>query len=332
MTSDSGEHRDPAAPRAQRLTGAAPGAIGIVALSGPGADRVATAVLDGSLSTDATPRWATFRDADGIIDDGVVVRAAPDHILLMPHGGPRVMNRLGHALTAHGARFESDAAVAFPEAQSEIEALMLAVLSRAASPLAIDLLLDQPRRHAAHAAAPTPEDLARSARLNRLLVPPVIVLAGAPNIGKSTLTNTLTGRARSIVLDAAGTTRDATSGTIDLGGVVVEWLDTPGIRATDDPIEAASIARAYDLISHATLLVSAAAPDVDFVDVGTPPAVRLTLQADRGSVNGADLSVSAVTGAGIAELVSHLRDLLVPTADLDHPGPWWFAGLTPAGT
>ena len=318
------------ATRAVRLTPAAPGAIGIIQLDGADAASITETVLRRTAPIDARPAHGTFHDANGVIDDGVVVRLADDVVLLMPHGGPRVMNRLARALAEAGADVDDDRALApFPEARDDLEARMLHVLARAVSPRAVDLLLDQPRRHAAHLARhqgpPSAEDRARSARLDRLLSPPLVVLAGAPNIGKSTLTNALAGRARSIVYDDAGTTRDTTGGAIDLGGVVVEWLDTPGLRRTDDPIEAESIRRAHGVIERATYLIIASTSDVSFPELARPADLRLGLQADRGAVMDADLSVSAVTGAGLTDLVARVRDDLVPPADLAHPGPWWFA-------
>ena len=63
------------------------------------------------------------------------------------------------------------------------------------------------------------EDLARSRRLNRLIEPPLVVVVGAANVGKSTLGNALVGRSMSIATDLPGSTRDYTSGRVELAGV-----------------------------------------------------------------------------------------------------------------
>ena len=73
-----------------------------------------------------------------------------------------------------------------------------------------------------------------------------MVLVGAPNAGKSSLSNALLGRDASIVSPEAGTTRDAVSARIDLAGLVVEWFDLPGVRETEDCIEREAIGLAFD--------------------------------------------------------------------------------------
>ena len=80
-----------------------------------------------------------------------------------------------------------------------------------------------------------------------------MVIMGAPNVGKSSLLNALLGRDRAIVTDIAGTTRDVVTEHLTIHGVPVEILDTAGIRATDDAIEAIGVERAQAASQEADL-------------------------------------------------------------------------------
>ncbi|MHC4995151.1 MAG: hypothetical protein ACYTGQ_08880, partial [Planctomycetota bacterium] len=127
------------------------------------------------------------------IDEALVARLRDDWWQLMPHGGPRVIQRLIETLEGAGVRraVEPDAREVYPEASSALEADMLVTLARAASPAAVDLLLDQPRRWCdALALGKLDGDsvLRSSVALDRLVTPPTVALVGRPNVGKSTLT------------------------------------------------------------------------------------------------------------------------------------------------
>jgi len=275
-------------------------------------------------------RLCAFAD----IDEGLAGRVTESLAQIMPHGGLRVMRRLTDWLMSRGVRPADDLGTSsaaqvhtlYPEATDVFEALVLLAVTQTASSLAIDLLLDQPRRwqRLANVSNLTPADHERSLRLNRLLRPPIVVLAGPPNVGKSTLTNALLGRTQSIVMDEPGTTRDYTTGLIDLGGLVVHWHDTPGIRTTANPIEARAIEISRRLIDHADLLIAMTDFDHDWPDLPQVPHLRVGSKADLRARSDVDVSISATTGQGLAALVGRIRESLVPSADLDHRGAWVF--------
>ena len=82
------------------------------------------------------------------------------------------------------------------------------------------------------------------------------VLAGRPNVGKSTLMNLLSGCERSIVTDIPGTTRDVVEETVRLGDVVLRLADTAGLRETENPVEAAGVARTRERLKRAGLVLA----------------------------------------------------------------------------
>lgn len=155
-----------------------------------------------------------------------------------------------------------------------------------------------------------------------------VVLIGQPNAGKSSLLNRLAGRERAIVSPEAGTTRDYLEETIVLGGVPVTLVDTAGLRAAETSIEAAGVARAQSLAETADLLLCVvpghepladedeqairlcSGRDAVIVmnksDLGRHPDVAARIAAIAPGVP--VLSVSALTGAGVAELRQWLAD------------------------
>ena len=305
-----------------QATSHAPGAIGILQLLGDNEP-----VLQQLTGEDSWPigmmRWVQLDD----IDDGLAGRLTENIAQIMPHGGPRVMQQITQRLNELGASpgdgSTVDPRALYPEAHEQYEALMLLTLARAESPLAVELLLDQPRRWR-QADELTDDDHQRAARLNRLIDPPIVVLAGPANVGKSTLSNALLGRSMSITLDQPGTTRDFTAGRIDLAGLVVDWHDTPGLRETSDDIEQRSIELAHHLMNEAELLIAMTDHESDWPTLPREPDLRIANKCDLAKRDEADLNISATTGHSLDQLVQAVRDRLVPPTDLEHPGPWLF--------
>lgn len=82
-----------------------------------------------------------------------------------------------------------------------------------------------------------------------------VAIAGAPNVGKSTLLNALLKEEKALVSDIAGTTRDVIEDTLNIRGVLFRFIDTAGIRRTDDPLENMGIERTYDRIAKASVVL-----------------------------------------------------------------------------
>ena len=120
----------------------------------------------------------------------------------------------------------------------------------------------------------------------------LVVLAGPPNAGKSSLLNALLGARRAIVSAEAGTTRDAIAEWLDVAGWPVRLVDTAGLRRTENAVEAEGVDRAEELISRADLVVA--------LDLDVPGALRVHSKCDLG--RGEGLNVSAVTGEGLDAL------------------------------
>ena len=82
-----------------------------------------------------------------------------------------------------------------------------------------------------------------------------VAIVGATNTGKSTLLNALLGEERAIVSDIAGTTRDTIEETLNLGGVMFRFIDTAGIRETDELVEKIGIERTFRKLNEASIVL-----------------------------------------------------------------------------
>lgn len=146
----------------------------------------------------------------------------------------------------------------------------------------------------------------------------LVVVAGPPNAGKSSLINVIAGSERAIVTDVPGTTRDFIEVPLSLGGVPVRLTDTAGLRQTNDQVEAIGVDRAGKLIEAADVLVWLGNSDDAFAH---PRRLLVHAKADlSGREIGPDGSVpvSAVTGQGIAlllEEVGRLARSVLPSED-----------------
>lgn len=156
-----------------------------------------------------------------------------------------------------------------------------------------------------------------------------VAIAGDANTGKSTLLNALLGEERAIVSDIAGTTRDTIEETLNIDGIKFRFIDTAGIRETDEVIESIGIGRAYKKISEAEIVLAMIDANDDFPKMKASlerilPRLDLKAQklfvllnkcdmvpdggewgvVDGGSVKaggGADAVVGSITGRGVAD-------------------------------
>ncbi|MBR4813818.1 MAG: tRNA uridine-5-carboxymethylaminomethyl(34) synthesis GTPase MnmE, partial [Lachnospiraceae bacterium] len=177
-----------------------------------------------------------------------------------------------------------------------------------------------------------------------------VAIVGATNVGKSTLLNALVGEDRALVSDIAGTTRDTVEEVINLNGIPFRFIDTAGIRETDETVEQMGIERTFRKISEAEIvigMVDVTAQDstiksnlelmvskIDFetqkfvlclnkVDLGPEKDVNKNVNMINDFVTSLDkeavvVKLAAKKGLGLSELRDTLSDLeshLIPNAD-----------------
>jgi tRNA modification GTPase len=164
-----------------------------------------------------------------------------------------------------------------------------------------------------------------------LVEPWRVVLTGPPNVGKSSLINALLGYQRSIVFDEPGTTRDVVTAETAFDGWPVQLVDTAGLRAASEALEAEGIARAREQLAQADLVLEL----IDVSDPGSMVGLRSNDASSLVIAHKCDLPdrcgdllpphalrVSSFTGYGIAELQRELVKRLVPDVPpLDAPIP-----------
>ena len=143
-----------------------------------------------------------------------------------------------------------------------------------------------------------------------------IVLAGEPNVGKSSLLNSLSGHEAAIVTEIAGTTRDTITETIDIDGLPVHIIDTAGLRDSDDVVEKIGIERAQQAMQNAdhVLYLVDANKDEPMVDLKPLPGAtivynKIDLLDDKASqnLNADGIKISATLGHGIDQLKNHIK-------------------------
>lgn len=150
----------------------------------------------------------------------------------------------------------------------------------------------------------------------------LVVIAGAPNVGKSSLFNALLGRRRAIVTDVPGTTRDAIEAVMEADGWPIRLVDTAGLRESSDLVERIGIEVSREYLEQADAVLACgdsesaiAAARHAVASPGSAPIIDVRTKADlitvrRSTSDEPVLFVSAETGEGLRDLVRSIADVL----------------------
>lgn len=289
-------------------------------------------------------------------EEVVVVRRSADAVEVHCHGGVAAAQRILAAFAAAGCHLESWRKWHSQRQPGALEAAAAGLLAEASTLRTAAILLQQQqgalrrdaerclallRERNVSGAAEGLDALLRRAPLGLHLVRPWrVAIGGRANVGKSTLLNALVGYQRAIVFDQPGTTRDVVSATTALDGWPVQLRDAAGLRATVDDIESAGVALAKAELAAADLTIwvldAAEMPPADLADPGRAairdqaelgvalppqrPALVVLNKIDQVTAlpNGGALTVSALTGAGVVDLLTEISLGLVP--EIPPPG------------
>lgn len=268
--------------QAALLTPMAPGAIAVIALCGPEAERMVNTLTRPKSPARASADLAAHHAlplnrpvlrhlVEGAItlDDVVVIRRraaerTSEHFELHVHGGVRIVQRILMLLERHGVRCIDAQEFATTGASGDaVDQAVCAALLRTESRRLAEWLLAQREILPAFLAARDRwtasqlEDFERRTRAAiRLLRGIRIAIVGPPNVGKSTLANRLIGRDRVIISDVPGTTRDWVAETARIDGWPVTLVDTAGVRETGCAIESEAIHRGTRSARDADLILA----------------------------------------------------------------------------
>lgn len=164
-----------------------------------------------------------------------------------------------------------------------------------------------------------------------------VIITGKPNVGKSSLLNSLTGRKKAIVTDIPGTTRDLITDTININGVPVHLIDTAGIREPQNAIEKEGISLVWESLANADVVIvmldiSKPLTDEDkiIIDKNTSGNIIVAINKidlprkweeniikELFSQETKILKISAKLGHGLEELRNTITDLSVSSEDVN---------------
>jgi hypothetical protein len=272
------------------------------------------------------------------VDSMVIARLAYDRAVVFPHAGVSVVRRVTRALEAVGCFSSQVCSGKWStgvgcRGDAPLEQRLWQTLARAQSPLALDVLLRQQDRWTLDCkpVVDLVDDVSAQA-LKRLIDPPLVVALGRPNIGKSSLLNALAGRMVAIVANEAGTTRDHVGAHLNLAGLVVRYVDLPGMDDgnSEDAILGEAQAAANREAIRADLILrccDATSPPLPTPAEFTGTQLVVGLRSDLGTApTKTDVNLSAESGSGLAELVDAITEQLVPRSVLNDTRAWRFWG------
>jgi tRNA modification GTPase len=313
---------------AKRLTPHGKGGVAVVRLCGDGAEDVFRQHYRGRLE-DNRPNFGRLQLPNGQCEEVVVHRVSSCEIEIHSHGGILVVETIEALFNANVSdRASARAVPATVLAGSQARAMPATVPAGAnvpagakARPLTMaetawQLLPFAPTERIAKILLEVYNGTMQLSpeTLQRLVTPFRVVLAGAPNAGKSSLINAILGFQRSMVEPTAGTTRDVVTAQTAIDGIAFIFHDTAGLRTgSDDIIESEGIRRAYQAAEEADIVVwvmDATAPALpDFSRM--PESLLLCYNKTdlyRPVIKPQAVAVSAKTGAGIGELCTAVAE------------------------
>jgi tRNA modification GTPase len=356
----------------------------VVELTPPGRGAIAVVLLDGPAAREAIRRFfrpvTAWRDNDpptgrivlgrwgsGNGEELIICRRGDQRFEIHCHGGGAAATAIARQLVSHGCQAMTWQEWVRHSTRDSLRGAAQVALASAPTFRTAAVLLDQYHGALSNAILAVREAIGHGnwSRAGELLdgilqhravglhltSPWRVVLAGPPNVGKSSLINAIAGYQRAIVSPTPGTTRDVVTVDTAIDGWPVKLADTAGLRRAEDELEQAGVSLANAVIREADLVVavSDAIADVpasaEELMVRLPESVRVvpvwnkidlltkgelagkralgqappTADGNRDSARGNPQStihnpklVSALTGEGIADLIAAIGSTLVP--------------------
>jgi tRNA modification GTPase len=327
-----------------RLTPQGRGAVATLLIAGRGAAVVVGArfrAKSGKSLEAVGPNRLVFGRIEfgsGSGEEVVVRKRSDDWVEVHCHGGHAAAAAIERVLVERGCtpvdwrdwigRHEQDpiaaaARLALADVRTERTAAILLDQYNGALRRALDDIEHALRRRDALSASRQIDVLLSRVSVGRHLIQPWrVVLAGPPNVGKSSLINALVGYRRAIVHHAPGTTRDAVTARAAVEGWPIELSDTAGLRRSDHPVERSGIELAHERLSAADLVLLIfdwsqpwSETDCELVENRTDALVihnKCDLAASSGLSRPEGLLTSALSGEGVQALVAAIAQRLVP--------------------